>query len=113
MPRCERFALKSSTLPRGIAANLDAACWQPGAVFGWLADKSRAGTSEMLRTFNCGLGMVLVVAPEDEAAVLEVLRANGEPGACRVGELKPLAAGAEEVVTVTGDVQAAWGWPAL
>ena len=99
-------------LPDGVAATLDCATWNPGAVFQWLADKARNGTHEMLRTFNCGLGMVLVVAPEDEAAVLEVLRANGEPGACRVGELKPLAAGAE-VVTVTGDVQAAWGWPAL
>ena len=100
-------------LPDGVAATLDCASWDPGPVFQWLADKARNGTHEMLRTFNCGLGMVLVVAPEDEAAVLEVLRANGEPGACRVGELKPLAAGAEEVVTVTGDVQAAWGWPAL
>ncbi len=99
-------------LPKGVAAALEASCWQPGAVFAWLANKARNGTTEMLRTFNCGLGMVLVVAPEDEAAVLEVLRANGEPGACRVGTLAPLAPGAEQV-TVSGDVPALWGWPAL
>ena len=56
-------------LPAAIAADVDAPSWSPPQVFGWLAKASRASDTEMLRTFNCGLGMVLVVAPADAAEV--------------------------------------------
>ena len=54
VPRC---------LPDGLAARLDPR-WTPPPVFGWLHEPAGVPTDEMLRTFNCGLGLVVVVAPE-------------------------------------------------
>ena len=62
----------------------------------------------MLRTFNCGIGMVLVVAAADADAVIAILKENGEPSVATLGRMKPRAAGAEQV-----DIKGAavWGWP--
>ena len=49
-------------LPAGLAAHVDLASWQAPAVFGWLARAGSLDDTEMLRTFNCGIGLVLVVA---------------------------------------------------
>ena len=49
-------------LPAGLAAHVDLAAWQAPAVFGWLARAGSLDDAEMLRTFNCGIGLVLVVA---------------------------------------------------
>ena len=48
----------------GMAAHVDLGAWTPPAVFGWLQQAGRLDTAEMLRTFNCGVGLVLVVAKE-------------------------------------------------
>ena len=46
-------------MPEAFAAEIDAASWTPPPVFpGWLAGGSKSGTTEMLRTFNCGISMV-------------------------------------------------------
>ena len=45
-------------LPDGIAAHIDLGTWQAPAVFGWLQQAGRLDDAEMLRTFNCGIGMV-------------------------------------------------------
>ena len=94
-------------LPSGIKARMDGKAWQPPPVFGWLAGGSRCGVSEMLRTFNCGLGMVLVVAKEDAEAVTAALVKAGEPQACAVGVLETWDGGGEQV-QVEGTE--AWGW---
>ncbi|MEM9267564.1 MAG: AIR synthase-related protein, partial [Pseudomonadota bacterium] len=47
-------------------------------VFGWLMDRGGLDASEMLRTFNCGIGMVLVVDPEAVDSVTEALTNAGE-----------------------------------
>jgi phosphoribosylformylglycinamidine cyclo-ligase len=60
-------------LPDGLAARLDAATWPEPPVFGWLAEAGGIARHEMYRTFNCGVGMALVVAPEFAAAVLATL----------------------------------------
>ena len=65
-------------LPDGIAAHVDLSRWQAPAVFGWLMRQGRLDAAEMLRTFNCGIGLVLVVARTSADAVLAVLRAHGE-----------------------------------
>jgi phosphoribosylformylglycinamidine cyclo-ligase len=51
-------------LPSGLAAVVDAATWDWPPVFRWLAEQGPVEDGEMWRTFNCGVGMVLVVAPD-------------------------------------------------
>jgi phosphoribosylformylglycinamidine cyclo-ligase len=63
-------------LPEGVAAEIDAARWTLPPVFAWLARTGAVAAEEMLRVFNCGIGMALVVSDAEAAAVL--LRAEGE-----------------------------------
>ena len=68
--------------PRAIAEGLtprfDWSAWDMPPVFQWLQATGGVETEEMRRTFNCGVGMVLIVAPEDAGDVLEALLAAGE-----------------------------------
>ncbi|WP_281982432.1 phosphoribosylformylglycinamidine cyclo-ligase [Thalassorhabdomicrobium marinisediminis] len=50
-------------LPEGLGAQIDLSSWALPPVFGWLATEGGLDQAEMLKTFNCGLGMVAVVAP--------------------------------------------------
>ena len=66
-------------LPRVLPENREAVLepdWPVPAVFRWLAQAGRIEAEEMLRVFNCGIGMVLVVADAEAAA--DILRAEGE-----------------------------------
>jgi phosphoribosylformylglycinamidine cyclo-ligase len=63
-------------LPDDTVAVLDAARWERPAVFSWLARTGGVAADEMLRVFNCGIGMALVVS--DAAAARIVLEAEGE-----------------------------------
>ena len=63
-------------LPPGTRAVIDAATWRLPPVFAWLARTGAVTAEEMLRVFNCGLGMVLVVT--DAAAARAVLEQAGE-----------------------------------
>ena len=65
-------------LPRTCAARIDLDAVTPPPVFGWLAGQGRVAEREMLRTFNCGIGMVIVVDPARRDAVVAALRAAGE-----------------------------------
>ncbi|MFO1418976.1 MAG: phosphoribosylformylglycinamidine cyclo-ligase [Methylotetracoccus sp.] len=65
-------------LPEGTAAVVDLDAWPMPAVFGWLREQGRIDEREMLRTFNCGIGLIICVDPRDEAAALLELRALGE-----------------------------------
>ena len=75
-------------LPDGIAAHVDLTTWQAPAVFGWLQQAGRLDDAEMLRTFNCGIGMILVVAKNAADAVVELLKTEGEHPV-RIGEIEP------------------------
>lgn len=68
-------------LPDGLAARIDASSWTAAPVFGWLSATGGVETTEMLRTFNCGIGMVVVVAPDDAAKVVEILQSERETAA--------------------------------
>ena len=57
-------------LPDGLDALVDLSSWTPLAVFGWLSKSAGIAANEMLRTFNCGLGMIAVVEPEKADAVI-------------------------------------------
>jgi phosphoribosylformylglycinamidine cyclo-ligase len=65
-------------LPPGLAAHVDVTRWRAPAVFGWLATAGSLDDAEMLRTFNCGIGMVMVAARQDAAAVVAALEAGDE-----------------------------------
>jgi phosphoribosylformylglycinamidine cyclo-ligase len=65
-------------LPDGVQARLERASWTRPAVFDWLARHGRVDEAEMLRVFNCGVGMAIVVAAEHEARALAMLAAAGE-----------------------------------
>jgi phosphoribosylformylglycinamidine cyclo-ligase len=65
-------------LPAGLAAIFDAGRWPYPSVFRWLAGTGGVADIEMARVFNCGLGMVAVVAAEDAAEIAALLRGAGE-----------------------------------
>ncbi|MBS0246730.1 MAG: phosphoribosylformylglycinamidine cyclo-ligase [Proteobacteria bacterium] len=65
-------------LPKGLGARIDLAKVNAPPVFRWLAEVGNIAPKEMLRTFNCGVGMIVVVAPKDEAAVTDAFAKAGE-----------------------------------
>jgi len=65
-------------LPEHCRAELNRANWPQPAIIDWLQQAGDIDDEELLRTFNCGLGMVVVVAPEQASAVLDVLHRHGE-----------------------------------
>jgi len=64
--------------PADVHAVVDRSTWQQGAVFDWLAQHGNIADDEMLRTFNCGVGMVVVVDNKDVEPALSTLQALGE-----------------------------------
>jgi phosphoribosylformylglycinamidine cyclo-ligase len=65
-------------LPDGLEVLLKRRSWARDPVFEWLAATGRIAPTEMYRTFNCGIGMVVVVAPQDADAALALLAKHGE-----------------------------------
>jgi phosphoribosylformylglycinamidine cyclo-ligase len=65
-------------LPADTRAEIDLSSWQPPAVFGWLRDAGGISEDEMLRTFNCGIGMVLCLPAEQAESACALLEAAGE-----------------------------------
>jgi phosphoribosylformylglycinamidine cyclo-ligase len=65
-------------LPEGTRARVDMGSWERPSVFRWLQGQGGISESEMRRTFNCGLGMAVCVAPADLDQALAMLRAAGE-----------------------------------
>ncbi len=65
-------------LPKHLAAEIDLDAVKAPAVFSWLSRTGGVAANEMLRTFNCGVGMIAVVSAEDVERVSAVLEAEGE-----------------------------------
>jgi phosphoribosylformylglycinamidine cyclo-ligase len=65
-------------LPKHLAVSVDISRIPILPVFKWLAASGKIGENEMLRTFNCGVGMVAVVDPPGAKAVRDCFAANGE-----------------------------------
>ncbi|HEY4164699.1 MAG TPA: phosphoribosylformylglycinamidine cyclo-ligase [Dongiaceae bacterium] len=74
-------------LPEGLACEIDARRWPQPPVFGWLRRTAGIDAKEMARTFNCGIGMVLVVAREESEKVTRTLAEFGET-VFSIGEIK-------------------------
>jgi phosphoribosylformylglycinamidine cyclo-ligase len=75
-------------LPNGLAAHVQLASWKAQPAFAWLQRSGQIDASEMLRTFNCGIGMVAVAAEEEAEAVIAALTAAGET-AFAIGRVEP------------------------
>jgi len=78
------------SLPKGVRARIDPTSWPRPPIFGLLQREGNLDESEMLRVFNCGIGMVIVVPSEQSEDVLDRLRAVGER-AYRIGEIEAKA----------------------
>jgi phosphoribosylformylglycinamidine cyclo-ligase len=65
-------------IPDGLAAQIDLTSWELPAVFKWLQEQGNVSQADMLKTFNCGVGMILVVPSEQEDAALKYLEKSGE-----------------------------------
>ena len=75
-------------LPEGLDAEVDLASWTPAPVFGWLAQSADIAPAEMLRTFNCGIGLVAVVAEKSAGHVIDAFQNSGDK-AVRLGKIIP------------------------
>jgi phosphoribosylformylglycinamidine cyclo-ligase len=91
-------------MPEGTTAMLTPA-WDVHPVFGWLARTGGIAAAEMLRVFNCGIGMAVVVGPADADAATALLRAEGET-VTRIGQIEAAAGPASVRIPVPE------GWPA-
>ncbi|MGH8295640.1 MAG: phosphoribosylformylglycinamidine cyclo-ligase [Steroidobacteraceae bacterium] len=80
-------------LPEGLQAVLERGRWHRDPVFDWLQQVGRIEAAEMYRTFNCGIGMVAVVAKEHASQAVELLAGRGE-SAQIIGEIRPGSRGA-------------------
>ncbi|WP_321391055.1 phosphoribosylformylglycinamidine cyclo-ligase [Emcibacter sp.] len=65
-------------LPKNIAVEVDAGAWTLPPVFDWLRTQGNITAAEMAKTFNCGIGMAVVVAAEDAEKAIKLFEENGE-----------------------------------
>jgi phosphoribosylformylglycinamidine cyclo-ligase len=75
-------------LPEGLGAEIDLSTWALPPVFRWLAETSEMAEAELLKTFNCGIGMIAVVAADRAEAFIAKFEAEGEIVA-RIGHVAP------------------------
>jgi phosphoribosylformylglycinamidine cyclo-ligase len=85
-------------LPHGTAAVVDLSTWEVPPLFGWLQDAGGVPADDMMRTFNMGIGLILVVSRDHAEAMLGELAARGGRDARIIGEV---VAGEPPSVTYT------------
>jgi len=86
-------------LQKGLQAHLHRDAWQMPQLFSWLQQQGGVADAEMYRVFNCGIGMVAVVAPEHAQVISAALRAQGET-VYQLGDIRESAEGAAQTVVV-------------
>ena len=84
-------------LPEDAQAVISGNSWQWPEIFNWLQEQGNITTHEMYRTFNCGVGMIIVVPADSVEQSLAILKDNGE-NAWHIGEIKSKAQGTEQVI---------------
>jgi phosphoribosylformylglycinamidine cyclo-ligase len=84
-------------LPQGVTAELKRGSWEAPPVFAWLQKMGNVDDAEMARTFNCGIGMVVIVADADADRAKAQLEAAGER-VFRVGEIRARSDGDPQTV---------------
>ena len=86
-------------LPENTQAVLHRDSWQMPALFHWLQMKGGVADAEMVRVFNCGIGMVVIVSPEQADAAIQSL-AKQSLRAWVVGEVRELPKGAPQTIVI-------------
>ena len=94
-------------LPDGTLARLDEHAWPLPGVFRWLAKTGGVAPDEMLRTFNCGIGMAVVAAKRDAAKVEAALKKAGEK-VYRIGIIEKAAKASAEPAVMIENIGRAW-----
>ena len=84
-------------LPETAQAVINGESWQWPEIFNWLKDKGNITEHEMYRTFNCGVGMIIVVPENKVAQSIDILTAHGEK-AWHIGAISDKADGEEQVI---------------
>lgn len=84
-------------LPESAQAIINESSWQWPEIFNWLQTNGNISSHEMYRTFNCGVGMVIVVPAASLEQSIEILKAHGED-AWHIGAIADMAEGQEQVV---------------
>jgi phosphoribosylformylglycinamidine cyclo-ligase len=74
-------------LPENVCAELKKSAWPRPTLFDWLQTNGNVAEAEMHRVFNCGIGMVAIVAAEHAAPAIRILQREGE-AAFRIGEIR-------------------------
>lgn len=91
-------------LPQGLGVRLQAGSWPVPPVFGWLAKTGGIVPAEMVRTFNCGVGMVVIAAADAVDALREELERSGET-VSRIGTVETMTGGHNVIVD---DLEEPW-----
>ena len=84
------------TFNSNLSAQIDAKSWEMPPVYRWLIKTGRIESMELARTFNCGIGMIVIVKPDHAATITKKLQDNGE-SVFQIGHLKARAPGAQPV----------------
>ncbi len=100
-------------MPKDTLAEVDTGAWSLPAVFGWLQQEGNIAAGEMARTFNCGIGMVVVVSASDAKAAKALLEEYGET----VYEIGRISTGSGKPKCKVTGVAGTWGadtdWAAI
>ena len=86
-------------LPEATKAVIEQSAWQRPKLFQWLQREGNVAEGEMHRVFNCGIGMVVIVARENAAQALQLLQAAGEP-ALEIGRIEARIDGEAQTLVV-------------
>jgi phosphoribosylformylglycinamidine cyclo-ligase len=92
-------------LPKGLGARVDLSKVPVLPVFKWLASEGGIAQAEMLRTFNCGVGMIVIAAPKEAGAVAQAFGQAGEQ-VVTIGEV--VRAGGDARVVYNGQLDLGW-----
>ena len=86
-------------LPDAVTAVIDRKLWVAPSIFAWLQQLGTVDDVEMARTFNCGIGMVVIVAKENAATAVAHLQASGE-SVFSIGEIRERAGGEAQTIVI-------------
>ncbi len=86
-------------LPDAVTAVIERKSWVAPPVFAWLQEHGQVDDAEMARIFNCGIGMVVILAKENAAAAATLLQRHGET-VFTIGEIRTRAAGEKQTIVV-------------
>lgn len=86
-------------LPQGLTAEIQSTAWELPPLFQWLQTQGNMASSEMYKTFNCGIGMAVIVAAEHAETAMTLLAEAGET-VYRIGKIRQQSAGEAQTIVV-------------